>query len=134
MAKDTALAERLFQSLLDHFWRARDMNVRKEIGQFPNGYTISYKKLVEASGVPLNPRSAGGPLFEIADYCKGKQWPPIHSLVVRAAEGDPGEGFFSAPGSEMSELKPEDCYEKWAAYVRQCAEFEGFPRKAPSLN
>ena len=110
------------------------MNVPKDIDKFPRGYTIPYKKLVEASGVPLNPRSAGGPLYDIADYCKSKQWPPIHSLVVRAAEGDPGEGYWSAPGSEMLELNPEDRYKRWAEFVRKCANFEGYPRKAPSLN
>ena len=126
--------ETLFQSLLDHFWRARRENVQRDIDQYPKGYAISYKRLIQASGVDLDPRNAGGPLFEVAVYCKSQGWPPLHSLVVRGKEGDPGEGFFSAPGSEMSDLSPRDRYEKWAQLVRECANFEKYPTKAPKLN
>lgn len=131
--KDLTLSEKLFQSLLDHFWRARDANVPWDIDQFPKGYAISYKKLIEASGVPLDPRNAGGPLFDVANFCKSEGWPPLHSLVVRGKEGLPGEGYFSTPGSEMKDFTPEQRYQKWAGYVRNCATSDKYPRKAPKL-
>jgi hypothetical protein len=89
--------------------------------------------MVERSGVPIDPRHAGGPLFHVAVHCEKEGWPPINSLVVRGKEGYPGDGFFSAPGSIVSS---EDLVERmriWAACAETCISFEGYPRTAPRV-
>jgi hypothetical protein len=121
----------LFQALLDHFWRARDASAPPEPYLFPKGYLVSYGDLIRASGVDLNPRLAGGPLFHVAEYCALKGWPPVHSLVVRKDEGYPGEGYFHAPGSDAGD--DSDLGERlrlWDENVRACAKSNVLPRKA----
>jgi hypothetical protein len=128
------VSQELFQALLDHYWRARDNSVPRSCEQYPKGYCISYKALIEAAKVPLNPRAAVGPLSEIAAYCWFMYKVPLHALVVSAETGYPGgelegfsKGYWSAAGSSKDIVG-------WAAVdVRKCHEAEGLPRVAPRL-
>ncbi len=117
---DQTVNEAMFQHLLDHFWNAKDNVYSPTHDVAPKGYLITYGTLVDISGVPLNPRSAGGPLYHIAAYCKAAQWPPIHSLVVAKETGYPGEGFFRAPGSDYSSLSFEEAFGRWQKDVEDC--------------
>lgn len=133
MLNDRTVTEQLFQSLLDHFWKAREGSADRDVGQYPGGYCVSYGQLVKVSGVPLDPRNTGGPLFEVAEYCVRSGWPPIHSLVVRAKEGDPGTGYFRAKGTELDHLPEIEQYAAWVRNVRMCANFDEYPKDAPRL-
>jgi len=136
MPTDRTVNQTVFQHLLDHFWQAVDNKYPRDFDQAPKGYLISYSKLIDISGVPLNPRNAGGPLFAIAGYCDSKSWPPIHALVVTKEGGYPGEGFFRAPGTDHSHLSFEKAFSAWQSNVTDCIE-QGpakFPRSAPTIS
>jgi hypothetical protein len=132
--KTYAVSQDLFQALLDHYWRARDSGTPKTISLFPKGYCIGYKSLIDAARVPLNPLSAGGPLFEIASFCWDKYRVPLHSLVVNVEKGYPGgdlegmeEGYWGAPGSSKD-------IKDWAEIdVMACINAQNLPRIAPRL-
>jgi hypothetical protein len=132
---DRTVNETLFQQLLNHFWIAKRDGYPPIHDLAPKGYLITYGRLVELSGVPLNPRNAGGPLYDIAAYCKATQMPPIHSLVVAKETGYPGEGFFRAPGSDYAGLPFEKAFALWQSDVEACI-LRGpaeFPANAPYL-
>ena len=93
---------------------------------YPRGYLISYKALGPASGVEIDPRQMGGPLFLISQYCKEKGLVPLHALVVRAREGSPGTGFFGAVGTEAATLDEGAQLQMWYEWARECIENGNF--------
>jgi hypothetical protein len=132
--KHYEVSQALFQALLDHYWRAKQDNVPQTAAQYPKGYCISYGHLIKAAKVPLNPRDAGGPLFEIASFCWETYGVPLHALVVNGSTGSPGgeldgmeRGFFGAPGSSktLSEWETVD--------VPKCIAANFLPKIAPPL-
>lgn len=38
-------------------------------------------------------------LFEIAEECERRDWPPLNALAVNAQSGYPGDGYNQAPGT-----------------------------------
>jgi hypothetical protein len=132
--KTYAVSQDLFQALLNHYWNARDLDIPKTIDIFPKGYCIGYKNLIDAAKVPLNPRDAGGPLYEIGSFCWERYGVPLHALVVNAQTGIPGgniadieKGYWGAPGSSKDPLG-------WAEIdVMKCINAENLPRTAPEL-
>jgi len=129
MEHDLTITEAVLKSLLHHFWYARDNRLPKTLDLYPKGYLISYGHLMDISGVPIDPRNAGGPLFHVASYCEQSGWPPINSLVVRSHERYPGDGYFSAPGSIVSSSDFVERMTVWDRCARQCVDFDGYPRK-----
>jgi hypothetical protein len=133
--KTYPVSQELFQALLNHYWKAKDSNAPEGIAIFPKGYCISYKNLIDAAGVPLNPLNAGGPLYEIASFCWSEYRVPIHALVVNAKTGYPGggqddmeKGYWGAPGSSNDVTG-------WAEIdVPSCIRgSDRLPRRAPKL-
>jgi hypothetical protein len=134
MARDLTVSEIVFQHLLEHIWFAKDKGYPREFDQAPNGYLITYGKLIELSQVPLSPRNAGGPLFDIAGYCAANGLPPIHALVVAKETGMPGDGFFRAPGSSYAGLGFDEAFQLWRKDVESCMSFDNYVRTAPNLS
>ena len=71
-------------------------------------------------------QSAGGPLEEIAAYCKEKEWPPINALAVNLDSRYPGDGYFSAPGCSPA-------LEGWVQDVGRVLACTEYPKIAPHL-
>ena len=129
------LRQRLFQALLDHYWKARDSGTPARCALFPSGFCISYGDLIGQAGVPLEPRRAAGPLHAIAAFCHQHYSVPLHALVVNKARGVPGgaqdfrgKGYYAAPGSSVD-------LEGWRAVdVPRCIAAMNLPRVAPKID
>ena len=134
MEYDPAITEAVSKALLRHFWFARDNGLPRAFDFYPKGYLISYKQLMDVSGVHLDPRNAGGPLFHIAAYCDERGWPPINSLVVRKDERSPGDGYFAAPGSTIDSDDAVERMHLWAKVTEDCLNSDKYPREVPHLS
>jgi hypothetical protein len=68
-----------------------------------NKATVTYGRIERDTGVPIGEYGGyiGEVLGEIADRCADRGLPPLTSIVVNAADGIPGSGFFV----EMAEVQ-----------------------------
>ena len=125
------LGQIVFDALAKHFRMARREKLPLALKLYPDGYLITYKQLAEATQVPLDPRHVGGPLFHISAYCDRLNLERVHSLVVRKAEGYPGEGYFRAIGTEVDLEDDGERFRAWERWARQCIESGSFPEDLP---
>ena len=130
--KDMSISNKLFEKLLHHYWKAYEAGAPKAVSRFPKGYAISYGDLIDIAAVPIDPRNAGGYLWDIAYYCDQNGLPPLHALVVNKESGIPGDGFLTAP--PHSQEHPGD-WSDWEVDIMKCiADVEKkLPRVAPLL-
>ncbi len=78
---------------------------------------ISYSSLLAQIGAPISlAHSVGKYLYEVADWCAGRGYPPINALAVNQAFGMPGTGYFLAPGGD-----------DWESEIRSCIAYRGYP-------
>ena len=72
--------------------------------------TLSYKELCEVVGIPGSmARSIGKYLAELAEWCQGRNLPPINALAVNSHLHVPGPGYFLAAGCGDWEKEVRNC-------------------------
>jgi len=82
---------------------------------------ITYGKLCETAGVPWLTQNPGPFLYDIAEWCKASDWPPLNALAVRADSRMPGCGYENAPGCSLID---------WAREAEACIRFQAYPDQA----
>ena len=58
-----------------------------------SSYILTYEGLRRMAGIGGIAQGMGPHLRKIADWCNLHGFPPLHALVVRNKEGDPGDGY-----------------------------------------
>lgn len=108
----------LGQALLDHHNRMTKKHPPGEKILWTR-YTIQYGKLCAKAGVPSNlVRGVGAFLSEVAQWCAGQGYPPLHSLAVNVKTGTPGPGYEKVGGFKLAE---------WPSDVERCIRFSDYP-------
>jgi hypothetical protein len=83
------------QTLLNHH-RAKCGEVKPETPITDDvvfGCVLTYEGLRRMAGIGGIAQDMGRHLRKIADWCDMRGFAPLHSLVVRDKEGEPGEGY-----------------------------------------
>ena len=78
---------------------------------------ISYKNLLVSIGAPESlAQNIGTYLFQIAEWCEDRGYPPLNALAVNGSLQSPGAGYYLAPGGN-----------KWNDEVRACIAWNHYP-------
>ena len=125
---DLRLSEALLQGLLAHIRRCRREQVARVAKQYPVGYLIGYRALIEASGVTTVAAWMTAPLAEIGAVARRRGWPDLPALVVNQAKGYPGPGYFKQPGAPMPDIIGESDLKAWEAKALACMADWPLPR------
>ena len=80
--------------------------------------TLTYEELRRSACIGGIAQDMGRHLRKIAVWCEFRGFPPLHALVVRDSERNPGDGYMRCPGTSGD----------WRSDARDCIVFRGYPK------
>jgi hypothetical protein len=109
-------AQKLAQALLDHHRKV--CRTRSGETSSTDSCLITYGAICDRVGLPHIKPKMGKYLREVAQWCRGNNWPPLNALAVNHDTRKPGHGYDGAPGCSL---------ERWQDEVTACINFAYYP-------